>query len=135
MDLHNAYLVITDSGGLQEEATGAGTPVLVLRDTTERPEGIEPGIARLVDPSHHALIRPPAGSWSMRRYEQMRATPCPYGDGHAARRIVEALAGHPTSHESAHHNHIYERPLPEHPLDARCAMRRPACHVVTRTKS
>jgi UDP-N-acetylglucosamine 2-epimerase (non-hydrolysing) len=115
--LHNAYLVITDSGGLQEEAAGAGVPVLVLRDTTERPEGIEAGIARLVDPSHRALVEV-AGHLlrDERDYRRMKDAPCPYGDGHAARRIVDALAGRPTSLHQV--DHIYERPTPEHPLDA-----------------
>jgi UDP-N-acetylglucosamine 2-epimerase (non-hydrolysing) len=115
--LHNAHLVITDSGGLQEEAAGAGTPVLVLRDTTERPEGIEAGIARLVEPSRHAVIEAATRLLADdRQYEQMRAVTCPYGDGRAAVRIADALAGRPASLRSV--DHIYERPVPEHPLDA-----------------
>lgn len=115
--LHHAYLVITDSGGLQEEAAAAGTPVLVLRDTTERPEGIEAGIARLVDPGRHTLIDA-AGRLLTDEvdYRRMKDAPCPYGDGHAATRIVDILAGRPARLHLV--NHIYERPRPEHPLDA-----------------
>lgn len=92
--LGRAALVITDSGGLQEEAPALGVPVLVARDKTERAEGIAAGLARLVgcDPAtivsaaHEALEaprgRPAAGA--------LLATP--YGDGHAAARIVEVLA-------------------------------------------
>jgi UDP-N-acetylglucosamine 2-epimerase (non-hydrolysing) len=115
--LHHAHLVITDSGGLQEEAAGAGTPVLVLRETTERPEGIDAGIARLVDPSHRALVESAGRVLSDdQEYDEMSSAPCPYGDGRAARRIVDALAGRPSSLQSV--DHIYERPVPQHPLDA-----------------
>lgn len=115
--LHRAHLVLTDSGGLQEEAAGAGTPVLVLRDTTERPEGIEAGIARLVGPDRTKLLEAAGCLLSdEREYQRMTSVPCPYGDGRAASRIVDTLAGRPTSLHST--DHIYERPLPEHPLDA-----------------
>lgn len=115
--LHQAYLVITDSGGLQEEAAGAGTPVLVLRDTTERPEGIEAGIAKLVEPNCRSLVEAAGRLLSDdREYRQMRDAPCPYGDGRAATRIVDALAERPASLHLV--DHIYERPSPEHPLDA-----------------
>ena len=114
--LQHAYLVITDSGGLQEEAAGASTPVLVMRDTTERPEGIEAGIARLVDPSHDALVEAAGRLLSdANEYRQMRDAPCPYGDGQAATRIVDVLAGRPATLHLI--DHIYERPTPEHPLD------------------
>lgn len=114
--LHYADLVLTDSGGLQEEAAAARTPVLVLRDTTERPEGIEAGIARLVGPDHTAIVE--VGHQLLRdgdAYAEMSNAPCPYGDGHAAARIVDALAGRPQRLRVV--DHIYERPLPEHPLD------------------
>ena len=115
--LHQAYLVITDSGGLQEEAAGAGTPVLVLRETTERPEGIDAGIARLVDPSYQAVVEAVGRLLSdQTEYRRMSQVPCPYGDGRAAVRITDVLAGRPASLSSV--DHIYERPVPEHPLDA-----------------
>jgi UDP-N-acetylglucosamine 2-epimerase (non-hydrolysing) len=115
--LHHAHLVLTDSGGLQEESAGAGTPVLVLRETTERPEGIDAGIARLVEPQRERIVES-AGRLldDSQEYDRMRSAPCPYGDGRAAMRITDALAGRPTSLHSV--DHIYERPLPEHPLDA-----------------
>lgn len=115
--LHRAHLVLTDSGGLQEEAAGAGTPLLVLRYTTERPEGIDAGVARLVDPDRERLVA--AADRLLRddrEHAQMTAAPCPYGDGQAAQRIVDALAGAPVIPEFG--EQIYERPSPQHPLDA-----------------
>ena len=114
--LHNAHLVITDSGGLQEEAASAGTPVLVMRDTTERPEGIEAGIAKLVEPDRAAIVE--AGDrvlFDCEEHSRMTMSPCPYGDGQAAERIVQALAGRPQGLRLV--DDIYERPNPEHPLD------------------
>ncbi len=116
--LNRAELVMTDSGGLQEEAAAVRTPVLVLRETTERPEGIEAGIARLVGTEHTAIVE--IGDRLLRHreeYQQMATAPCPYGDGHAASRIVNALAGRPEKALDLV-DHIYERPSPEHPLDA-----------------
>jgi UDP-N-acetylglucosamine 2-epimerase (non-hydrolysing) len=114
--LQHAHLVMTDSGGLQEEAAGLGTPVLVLRDTTERPEGIESGVARLVEPTHASLVEATRRVLDNRDdYEQMRNAECPYGDGRAAARIVDTLAGRPASLRLV--DHIYERPVPGHPLD------------------
>ena len=88
-----ADLVLTDSGGVQEEAPALGTPVLVLRDATERPEGIEAGTARLVgtDPTRivaqtERLLDDPAAHAAMARAHN------PFGDGRAAERIVEVLA-------------------------------------------
>jgi UDP-N-acetylglucosamine 2-epimerase len=85
-------LILTDSGGLQEEAPGLHKPVLVLRETTERPEAVAAGAARVVgtDPGRivsavRELMENPV------LYAQMTAAPNPYGDGHAAERIVEAL--------------------------------------------
>jgi len=87
--MQRCYLLLTDSGGLQEEAPGLGKPVLVLRDTTERPEAIEAGTARLIGTHrdaiyHHAveLLTNPAA------YEDMAKAVNPFGDGHAAERIV-----------------------------------------------
>lgn len=98
MDFHNvlnhAYFVMTDSGGIQEEAPGLGKPVLVLRNTTERPEGVEAGTLILVgtqeEAVYHAfkrLIEDP------NVYEQMRLAKNPYGDGHASERIRDILKG------------------------------------------
>lgn len=90
--LDRAYLVLTDSGGLQEEAPSFGKPVLVLRDRTERPEGIDAGVATIVgtDPARvmaevFRLTRQPDA------YARMATAQNPYGDGHAAARIRSAL--------------------------------------------
>ena len=98
--LNRAYLVLTDSGGLQEEAPGLGKPVLVLRDTTERSEAVAAGAARLVGTrwrnivAHVTRLMEDAAS-----YETMANAENPYGDGHAAERICERLlAANPTSH-------------------------------------
>jgi UDP-N-acetylglucosamine 2-epimerase len=90
--LKRCYLVLTDSGGLQEEAPALGKPVLVLRQVTERPEAIEAGTARLVgtDPQRieaetRRLLDDPEA------YAAMAHAVNPFGDGHAAERIVQAL--------------------------------------------
>ena len=90
--MKHADLILTDSGGLQEEAPSLGVPVLVLRQTTERPEGIEAGTLKLVGTEtnrivHEAtrLLDDPVA------YAEMAKAANPYGDGHAAERIVEAL--------------------------------------------
>jgi UDP-N-acetylglucosamine 2-epimerase (non-hydrolysing) len=91
--LQRCTLVLTDSGGLQEEAPALGKPVLVLREVTERPEAVELGVARLVgtDPDHilreaGALLASPAA------YAAMAKGVSPYGDGHAAERIAALVA-------------------------------------------
>jgi UDP-N-acetylglucosamine 2-epimerase len=91
--MRHATLILTDSGGVQEEAPAFGKPILVLRTTTERPEGVEAGTAKLVgtargrirDEALHLLTDPDA-------YAQMARAVNPYGDGHAAERIREILA-------------------------------------------
>ncbi|MCL5104238.1 MAG: UDP-N-acetylglucosamine 2-epimerase (non-hydrolyzing) [Armatimonadetes bacterium] len=87
-----AHLILTDSGGVQEEAPSFGKPVLVLRETTERPEGVEAGSAKLVGTDvenvvaeAERLLNDPAA------YEQMARVNNPYGDGHAAERIWEII--------------------------------------------
>ncbi len=90
--LKNSYLVLTDSGGIQEEATGLGKPTLVLRDVTERPEGVEAGVLKLVGTNKEKIIT------ETRRlledhftYAAMAKAANPFGDGHAAERIVQAV--------------------------------------------
>ncbi len=90
--MKRSKLILTDSGGVQEEAPTLGKPVLVVRDTTERPEGIEAGTARLIgiEPAQiidhvNELLTDPE------EYQRMATVKNPYGDGHAAERIVEAL--------------------------------------------
>lgn len=87
-----AHLIVTDSGGIQEEAPALGKPVLVVRDTTERPEAIEAGTARLVGTDTETIV---AGVTQLlddgREYERMAHAHSPYGDGRATERIIAAL--------------------------------------------
>jgi UDP-N-acetylglucosamine 2-epimerase (non-hydrolysing) len=90
--MKRATLILTDSGGIQEEAPVFGIPVLVMREITERPEGVEAGTlklvgtdtARIVEAARHLLDDRSA-------YEQMAKAANPFGDGHAAEKIVQAL--------------------------------------------
>ncbi len=94
--MKRAYLVLTDSGGIQEEAPGLGVPVLVLREVTERPEAVEAGTVRVVGTDRqrilaeacHLLDDPAA-------HERLARAVNPYGDGRASQRIVAALLGEP----------------------------------------
>ena len=87
-------LVLTDSGGIQEEAPSLGKPVLVMRKKTERPEAIEAGTAKLVGTDPNCIVSEASGlldnKWA---YESMSQAINPYGDGHAANRILAALRG------------------------------------------
>lgn len=90
----NSYMILTDSGGVQEEAPSLGKPVLVLRDTTERPEGIAAGTLKLAgteEETIYALAKELLTDNNA--YEAMAKASNPYGDGHASKRIVEALLG------------------------------------------
>jgi UDP-N-acetylglucosamine 2-epimerase (hydrolysing) len=90
--LSRAHLIITDSGGIQEEAPSLGKPLLVTRRVTERPEGVEAGCAQLVGvdtetiiSATESLLNDPA------EYERMRSADNPYGDGTASARTADAL--------------------------------------------
>lgn len=93
--LANSYLVLSDSGGVQEEAPSLGVPVLVLRDTTERPEGITAGTLKLIGTQEEQvyqetkklLVDPEA-------YQKMAGAKNPYGDGHASQRILESIVNY-----------------------------------------
>lgn len=98
LDFHNflarSYLILTDSGGIQEEAPSLGKPVLVMRDTTERPEGIKAGTLKLVGTNEEVIYR------NFRllledeaEYEKMSKASNPYGDGFASKRIADILSG------------------------------------------
>lgn len=96
IDFHNflnqSYLVLTDSGGIQEEAPSLGKPVLVMRDTTERPEGIEAGTLKLVGTEEEVIYK----NFKLLlensiEYDKMSKASNPYGDGNASERIVEFL--------------------------------------------
>jgi UDP-N-acetylglucosamine 2-epimerase (non-hydrolysing) len=93
--MKRAYLILTDSGGIQEEAPALGVPVLVLRNTTERPEGIEAGTAKLVGTDRKRIIEEVSRLFDDpdERARMSRAVN-PYGDGMASRRIADALLNH-----------------------------------------
>ena len=99
-DFHNfmakSYLILTDSGGIQEEAPSLGKPVLVMRDTTERPEGVEAGTLKLVGTEEDVIYSEFSRLLSdISEYQQMSHASNPYGDGHASERIASILShGH-----------------------------------------
>jgi UDP-N-acetylglucosamine 2-epimerase (non-hydrolysing) len=95
--LDHAELVITDSGGLQEEAPSFGVPVIVIRRTTERPEGIRSGFARLVAPDRDGISALAARWLKSNRRKRLVGRLNPYGDGRAAQRIVEHLLRQPAA--------------------------------------
>ena len=100
LDFHNflarSYLILTDSGGIQEEAPSLGKPVLVMRDTTERPEGIHAGVLRLVGRKEQVIY----DNFKLlleneRVYEEMSKAVNPYGDGTACKRIADIIEAEP----------------------------------------
>ena len=92
--MKKSYMVMTDSGGIQEEAPALGKPVLVMREETERPEGIEAGTARLVGTDEKKIFEEAERLLSDKEaYDAMAKSINPYGDGHAAERIVKVLRG------------------------------------------
>ena len=91
--MHRAFLVLTDSGGVQEEAPSLGKPVLVLREVTERPEGVEAGTAVVVGTDKDRIVNTATELLTSRAaYDRMANAVNPYGDGQASGRIVAALA-------------------------------------------
>ena len=95
-DFHNfmnkAYIILTDSGGVQEEAPSLGKPVLVLRDTTERPEGIEAGTLKLVGTDEEVIYEETKRLLTEEDvYMKMSEAHNPYGDGFASKRIVDEI--------------------------------------------
>ena len=90
--MEKSAIVLTDSGGIQEEAPGLGKPVLVMRDTTERPEALEAGTVKLVGTDYDKIVNEVSGLLdSQEYYEKMSKAINPYGDGKACSRIVKAL--------------------------------------------
>ena len=90
--MNNAYLILTDSGGVQEEAPSLGKPVLVMRDTTERPEAVDAGTVKLIGTEAEDIYREASKLLSdSNEYSKMAAAVNPYGDGNAVERIVEVL--------------------------------------------
>jgi len=95
--MNRSYLILTDSGGVQEEAPSLGKPVLVMRDTTERPEAVQAGTVRLVGTDLQAIIsnvEELLGDDTA--YQRMSVAHNPYGDGQACARIIEVLANFKT---------------------------------------
>ncbi len=96
LEFHNfikaSYLVMTDSGGIQEEAPSLGKPVLVLRDVTERPEGVDVGTLKLVGTDEEVIVRETnLLLHNQDEYKKMTSIANPYGDGHASERIVDII--------------------------------------------
>lgn len=90
--MDRSYLIITDSGGVQEEAPSLGKPVLVMRDTTERPEAVDAGTVKLVGTDESAIVREAALLLDdSSEYERMSRAHNPYGDGIASKRIINVL--------------------------------------------
>lgn len=101
--MSKAYLIITDSGGIQEEAPALGKPVLVTRETTERPEAVRAGTARLVGTNTERIVSEVSRLLDDRgQYVAMAHANNPYGDGHASERIVDALMTVPASFAAMH---------------------------------
>jgi UDP-N-acetylglucosamine 2-epimerase (non-hydrolysing) len=91
-----SYLILTDSGGIQEEAPSLGKPVLVMRQTTERPEAIEAGVAKLVGTTRESIINSVGLLLGdTKEYRKMASCANPFGDGKASERIVNILFGRP----------------------------------------
>ena len=101
--MKSAYFILSDSGGVQEEAPALGKPVLVLRGETERPEAVNEGVVKLVGTDFNAIV-----SESLRllddshAYQSMARGVSPYGDGHASQRIVDVLAQDLVAHDRPH---------------------------------
>ncbi|MGN6316411.1 non-hydrolyzing UDP-N-acetylglucosamine 2-epimerase [Trinickia sp.] len=96
--MSKAHLIVTDSGGIQEEAPALGKPVLVTRETTERPEAVRAGTARLVGTNTERIVAEVSGLLDDRaQYVAMAHANNPYGDGHASDRIVDALMSIPAT--------------------------------------
>lgn len=93
--MHRAHLILTDSGGVQEEAPALGKPVLVLRDTTERPEAVEAGTVKLIGTDRDRVYNEARELLTNKaEYNHMAAAVNPYGDGKAAARIIKAVLYH-----------------------------------------
>jgi UDP-N-acetylglucosamine 2-epimerase (non-hydrolysing) len=105
----SAYLIITDSGGIQEEGPSLRKPVLVFRKVTERPEGVHTGGVRLIGVKRESVTREASRLLQNETaYRKMAASHNPYGDGHAARRIVQAML-HYFGHEERPENFIPQK--------------------------
>ncbi|MFO7946585.1 MAG: UDP-N-acetylglucosamine 2-epimerase (non-hydrolyzing) [Armatimonadota bacterium] len=107
--MDSADLILTDSGGVQEEAVALDVPVLVARDTTERPEGLKAGATRLVGTETEEIVRNVSELLtSPGAYAKMSQAPCPYGDGKASVRICDALEHHFALREHPPKDYIWQ---------------------------
>ncbi|MEC5343718.1 UDP-N-acetylglucosamine 2-epimerase (non-hydrolyzing) [Brenneria populi] len=98
--MNRSYMILTDSGGIQEEAPSLGKPVLVMRDTTERPEAVEAGTVRLVGTDAAKIVESVSQLLTDEEaYQTMSRAHNPYGDGQACRRIVEAIKNYQKNHQ------------------------------------
>jgi len=94
--MKKAYIILTDSGGIQEEAPSLGKPVLVMRDMTERPEAVEAGTVRLVGTNEDLIVSEVTRLLTDSvAYGTMARAHNPYGDGHASDRIASIMSGNP----------------------------------------
>lgn len=120
--MNSAHIILSDSGGVQEEAPSLGKPVLVLRDTTERPEAVEAGTARLVGTEVAAIVSACDQLLTdPHAYHAMAQIQNPFGDGHASERILGVLAkslGSIERHDRAYPERTFERLPPGVPLHA-----------------
>ena len=90
--MEKSFIVLTDSGGIQEEAPGLGKPVLVMRDTTERPEAISAGTVKMVGTDYNKIVDTVSELLDDEKaYAKMSQSVNPYGDGKASKRIVDIL--------------------------------------------
>jgi UDP-N-acetylglucosamine 2-epimerase (non-hydrolysing) len=90
--MSKSYIILTDSGGIQEEGPSLGKPVLVLRDETERPEAVEAGVAKLIGTNEERVYREVVTLLDSRdKYREMSKKINPYGDGKASERIVKKI--------------------------------------------
>ncbi|MFO8142220.1 MAG: UDP-N-acetylglucosamine 2-epimerase, partial [Marinobacter sp.] len=97
--MNRAYLILTDSGGIQEEAPSLGKPVLVMRETTERPEAVEAGTVKLVGTDTQVICTEVQTLLDdPQAYLRMSRAHNPYGDGKACQRIIQALAAEGARH-------------------------------------
>ena len=88
--MSKSYIILTDSGGIQEEAPGIGIPVLVMRNATERPEAIDAGTVKLVGTDPNVIINTVSKLLDCpAAYQEMKHVVNPYGDGNASKRIVD----------------------------------------------
>lgn len=91
--MEKSNIILTDSGGIQEEAPGLGKPVLVMRDTTERPEAVNAGTVKLIGTDYDMIVKEVSSLLDdPHHYEKMSRAVNPYGDGHACERIINVLS-------------------------------------------